>query len=50
MNAKRELILTELLQAQGKPQDIGGYYLPDEKLIGKAMRPSDSLNEILDQL
>ena len=50
MNMQKDTILSELLQAQGKPQDIGGYYLPDELLVGKAMRPSASLNQILDQL
>ena len=50
MESRKEVILSELLHAQGKPQDIGGYYLPDELQVGKAMRPSASLNQILDQL
>lgn len=37
----------ELLDAQGKPQDIGGYYKPESDLIASAMRPSKTLNEVL---
>lgn len=40
----------ELIAAQGKPQDIGGYYKPDPSLINAAMRPSQTLNDILSQL
>ena len=50
LESKKEIILSELLNAQGKPQDIGGYYLPDSDMIGQAMRPSSSFNSILDQL
>jgi isocitrate dehydrogenase len=50
LEAQSETILQELLDAQGKPQDIGGYYLPDPKLLGQAMRPSESFNAILEQL
>lgn len=42
------LILEELLAAQGKPVDIGGYYKPDEQKVTKAMRPSATLNSILE--
>ena len=45
-----ETILAELLEAQGKPQDIGGYYLPDPVLTDKAMRPSATLNAVLARL
>jgi isocitrate dehydrogenase len=38
----------ELLAAQGKPQDIGGYYHPDDVKASKAMRPSATLNRIID--
>ena len=37
----------ELIAAQGSPQDIGGYYMPDEKLAVAAMRPSATLNQII---
>ena len=37
----------ELIGAQGKPQDIGGYYKPDFGKTDAAMRPSATLNEII---
>ena len=43
-------INAELIGAQGKKQEIGGYYKPDEVLLNKAMRPSETLNKILSQL
>ena len=43
-------IVSELLDIQGKSVDIGGYYQPDEELTSKSMRPSNTLNSILDQI
>jgi isocitrate dehydrogenase len=40
-------IVAELNGAQGKPQDIGGYYRPDVEKTTKAMRPSATLNAAL---
>ncbi|MDP1892318.1 MAG: NADP-dependent isocitrate dehydrogenase [Gemmatimonadaceae bacterium] len=40
----------ELLAAQGKPVDMGGYYHPDMAKTTKAMRPSPTLNAIIDAL
>ena len=40
----------ELIGAQGKPQDIGGYYNPDPVKTDKAMRPSATLNAIVDSI
>jgi isocitrate dehydrogenase len=40
----------ELLSAQGKPVDMGGYYHPDDVKTAKAMRPSATLNAIVDAL
>jgi isocitrate dehydrogenase len=40
----------ELLAAQGKPQDVGGYYHPDDVKAAKAMRPSATLNAIIDAI
>jgi isocitrate dehydrogenase len=40
----------ELIGAQGKPQDIGGYYNPDPVKTEKAMRPSATLNAIVDAI
>ncbi|HOI41721.1 MAG TPA: NADP-dependent isocitrate dehydrogenase [Elusimicrobiales bacterium] len=43
-------INAELTGAQGKPADIGGYYRPDAARTEKAMRPSPTLNGIIEQL
>ena len=40
----------ELIAAQGKPVDMGGYYHVDEVLTIKAMRPSATLNSIIGSL
>jgi len=40
-------IIKELLAAQGKPMDIGGYFMPDTVMAEKAMRPSKLLNDII---
>ena len=41
-------IVQELNDAQGGPVDIGGYYLPDDGMSARAMRPSATLNAIVD--
>ncbi len=43
-------ILKEIAAVEGKPTDIGGYYLPNDNLAEKAMRPSAMLNTIIDAL
>jgi isocitrate dehydrogenase len=43
-------ITQELLAAQGKPVDIGGYYFPDDDKCAATMRPSATLNAIIDQM
>ncbi|CAI4030686.1 Isocitrate dehydrogenase [NADP] [Nitrospira tepida] len=43
-------ISAELLAAQGKPVDIGGYYHPNDEKASKAMRPSATLNAIVDAI
>jgi isocitrate dehydrogenase len=43
-------IIEELLAIEGKPQDIGGYYHPNDELAQKAMRPSATLNTIIDNI
>jgi len=48
--ANEEKIVQELNDAQGNPVDIGGYYLPDDDMASKAMRPSATLNAIVDGL
>jgi isocitrate dehydrogenase len=42
-------IMTELVQCQGPPQDIGGYYKPDESKAVLAMRPSATFNSLVAQ-
>ena len=43
-------INAELIGAQGSPQDIGGYYNPDPVKTESAMRPSTTLNAIIDAI
>ncbi len=43
-------IAAELIAAQGKPVDMGGYYRPDPKKTAGAMRPSPTLNAIVDAI
>ncbi len=50
MKANEAKIVAELNDAQGKPMNIGGYYLPNEELANKAMRPSVTLNAIIDSI
>ena len=43
-------IVQELNDAQGQPVDIGGYYHPNDEMSAKAMRPSATLNAIVDSI
>jgi isocitrate dehydrogenase len=43
-------ILEELNRVQGKPIDLGGYYRPDKVKTSKVMRPSATLNALIDGL
>lgn len=45
-----ETINAELIGAQGRPVDLGGYYRPDAALTEAAMRPSPTLNAIIDAM
>ena len=45
-----EKIDAELIAAQGKPVDLGGYYRPDLEKATRAMRPSPTLNAIVDAI
>jgi len=47
---KESTIISELNGAQGNPVDIGGYYMPDDDKTSKAMRPSATLNQIIDNI
>ena len=46
--ANEETIVAELNEVQGAAVDIGGYYLPDEERVAAIMRPSATLNGIID--
>ena len=48
MQENEAKINEELIAAQGKPQDVGGYYHPDTEKAYAAMRPSATLNTIVD--
>ena len=48
LGANAGKITQELMVAQGKPVDIGGYYFPDAAKCAAAMRPSVTLNAIID--
>nr|WP_235297571.1 NADP-dependent isocitrate dehydrogenase [Portibacter marinus] len=50
LNENKDRILQELIDAQGSPVDIGGYYSPETDLVNKAMRPSATLNKILAEI
>ena len=42
-----EQIIAELVEIQGDPVDLGGYYHPDVDKAAEAMCPSQTLNAIL---
>ena len=48
LRSSEEAIVEELIRVQGAPMDIGGYYAPDRALGTAAMRPSATLNAIID--
>lgn len=48
--AQEKTIVDELIAVQGKPADIGGYYHPDTAKVDAVMRPSATLNAIVDAL
>ncbi|MEY3394650.1 MAG: Isocitrate dehydrogenase [Verrucomicrobiota bacterium] len=45
--ANEAAIVSELIAVQGKPVDLGGYYMPDDEKAFAALRPSRTLNGIL---
>ncbi|MEQ5807535.1 NADP-dependent isocitrate dehydrogenase [Alteromonas sp. NFXS44] len=47
MTANIDKIIEEIDASQGQPQDIGGYYFPDEDKLYAAMSPSKTLQESL---
>jgi isocitrate dehydrogenase len=48
LSTNEERIVKDLISVQGKPADIGGYYLPDDKKASEVMRPSETFNKIID--
>ena len=47
LTANEKTIVGELSDVQGKPADIGGYYMPDAAKLEGVMRPSKTLNNAL---
>ena len=50
LKEQEETINEELIGSQGQPQEIGGYYFPNDDLAAKAMRPSAALNAAIESL
>ncbi|MCM2266262.1 MAG: NADP-dependent isocitrate dehydrogenase [Elusimicrobiales bacterium] len=50
LEANETKINGELIAAQGRPVDMGGYYHPDHRKTGAAMRPSPAFNAVIDAL
>ena len=50
LGENEETITTELLEAQGAPVDIGGYFRPDDAAVTRVMRPSPTFNAIIDSM
>ena len=47
LSSNEDTIVNQLIDCQGEPVDINGYYYPSEDLASGAMRPSDVLNTIV---
>ena len=50
LTSQEGTIVAELIAVQGKPADIGGYYKPDVTKINNVMRPSATLNKVIDSI
>ncbi len=50
LEANEKTIVKELNEVQGKAMNIGGYYHPNDELAAAAMRPSSTLNHVLQEL
>ncbi|MCA9739454.1 MAG: NADP-dependent isocitrate dehydrogenase, partial [Gemmatimonadetes bacterium] len=48
LSAHEARIVEELNAAQGRAEDLGGYYMPDPARADAAMRPSPTLNGVLE--
>ena len=49
LKTDEDKIASDLISVQGKPVDLGGYYMPDDKKTEKVMRPSSIFNKIIDE-
>ncbi len=50
LKANEEQIAKDMIEVQGNPADVGGYYLPDDQKAFEAMRPSETFNKIIDTM
>ncbi|WP_426706026.1 NADP-dependent isocitrate dehydrogenase [Corynebacterium auriscanis] len=50
LEQKEQEISQELINVQGTPADLGGYYWLDDEKVNKVMRPSETFNQIIDSL
>jgi isocitrate dehydrogenase len=50
LGSNEQAIVSELLEVQGQPADIGGYYRPDSEKAAAVMRPSATLNKVVASL
>ena len=50
LKEKEQTILREIMEVEGAPVDLGGYYLFDDEKVEKSMRPSKTFNEILNKI
>lgn len=50
LEKNEEKINKDLLSVQGKPQNVGGYYKPNDEMATKAMRPSETFNQALEKI
>jgi len=50
LEENEEQIMSELLASEGSPKDVGGYFHPDDAKAEAAMRPSATLNKIIDAI
>ncbi len=50
LKANENKIADDLISVQGKPADVGGYYVPDEVKASAVMRPSSTFNRIIDTM
>ncbi|MFP8488331.1 NADP-dependent isocitrate dehydrogenase [Gracilimonas sp. Q87] len=50
LKTNEEQINKELIEAQGDPENINGYYWPDREIVFDRMRPSKTLNKIISSI